>query len=289
MTGSYLLSPARFSPIKERWLLALALLLTVCIYTPAFWAELVWDDVIISSEALPNFQTIRDAFDPPARQATGPRYYYRPVTTLSNMLDRKLFGPDAELGPHLLNVFYHLVTTFFVWLLARHLLRHLPYASIGALVAMTIFAVHPIHTESVSWISGRTDVLAAMFLIPSIVLVLHDSTRAKIWPVFPAAVSFCLALMAKEVAAAGLVLVPAALIVYRTNINHASITSGLTEQVDDSPTHRPGKRLLRKLLLWVELGVVYTGVTWFYLRLRSNAGGMDTPLVPLTGSNKRSC
>ncbi len=83
---------------------------------------------------------------------------WHPLTTLSHMLDVQLFGLDP--GPmHLVNVLFHLFNTV--------LLFRLLYVATGstwrtALVA-GLFALHPLHVESVAWISERKDVLSTFF------------------------------------------------------------------------------------------------------------------------------
>jgi Tfp pilus assembly protein PilF len=83
---------------------------------------------------------------------------WHPVTWLSHMLDAQLFGADP--GPHHLgNVLLHALNTVLLLVL---LLRSTGQAWRSALVA-ALFAVHPLHVESVAWISERKDVLSTFF------------------------------------------------------------------------------------------------------------------------------
>jgi tetratricopeptide (TPR) repeat protein len=94
--------------------------------------------------------------------------YWHPVTWLSHQLDVSLFGRDA--GAHLLvNVLLHLlnVILLFLWL------RLATGAFWRSGVVAALFAVHPLHVESVAWISERKDVLSTLFLL----LTLHAYTR----------------------------------------------------------------------------------------------------------------
>ena len=269
------LSSGGLAPGIRRWFWAVPLLLIIIVYAPAFWGDLVWDDLIIAGQQLGNFKTVGDAFEPPAQRATGPRYYYRPVITLSYMLDRKLFGSGATVGPHVANVIYHLITTFFVWLLARRLLRHLPNAASGSILAATIFAIHPIHTESVSWVAGRSDTLSALFLIPSVILALYWRDRGSVWYLALGALTFFLALLAKEVAVAGLMLIPAAMILTTRDGDHRNGAGHRSEALKNSPAQKYRKPFLDRLLVWIGAGGAYIGATAFYLSLRSTAGGMN--------------
>jgi len=85
-------------------------------------------------------------------------FNWHPVTWISHMLDVELFGVNA--GRHLLmNVVYHAISSvilFFVLLSLTHMLWR--SAAVAAL-----WAIHPLHVESVAWIAERKDVLSALF------------------------------------------------------------------------------------------------------------------------------
>ena len=89
---------------------------------------------------------------------TGHAGNWHPLTWLSLMLDRELFGPGPA-GPHFTNLLFHLANTVLLFLLFRRLTRA-PWRS--AFVA-ALFALHPLHVESVAWISERKDVLSTFF------------------------------------------------------------------------------------------------------------------------------
>jgi cytochrome c-type biogenesis protein CcmH/NrfG len=83
---------------------------------------------------------------------------WHPVTWLSHMLDCQIFGLKAS-GHHLTNVVLHLANT----LLLFFLLRSMTGAVWRSAVVAALFALHPLHVESVAWISERKDVLSALF------------------------------------------------------------------------------------------------------------------------------
>jgi Tfp pilus assembly protein PilF len=83
---------------------------------------------------------------------------WHPITWLSLMVDADLFGTGAG-GPHLTNVLLHAANSILLFLL---FLRMTGAIWRSAAVAM-IFAIHPLHVESVAWISERKDVLSAFF------------------------------------------------------------------------------------------------------------------------------
>ena len=82
---------------------------------------------------------------------------WNPLVWLSHMLDTQLFGPEAG-GHHVTNVLLHLVNV----LLLFAVLRAMTATWRSALVA-ALFAWHPLHVESVAWISERKDVLSTLF------------------------------------------------------------------------------------------------------------------------------
>jgi hypothetical protein len=214
------------------------------------------------------FKTIGDAFFPPEGIFQWSNNYYRPVVILSYMLDVDLYGDAQVAGLHISNVLYHVATTFFVWLLACRLFRHLPNGSTGAVMAAAIFAVHPIHTESVSWITGRSDVLATLFFVPGISLaLLWRDTGAK-WALAAAGILYMLALLSKEIAVAALIIVPAALLLT------PSLADG-TADGNHSRVQPPSTftfQFRANIGMWLATAVMLLGVTGLYLALRHTDG-----------------
>jgi len=83
---------------------------------------------------------------------------WHPLTWISLMLDATLFGTGAA-APHLTNVLLHAANSILLFLLFLQLTRAIWRS---AALAM-LFAIHPLHVESVAWISERKDVLSAFF------------------------------------------------------------------------------------------------------------------------------
>jgi tetratricopeptide (TPR) repeat protein len=91
--------------------------------------------------------------------------HWHPLTWLSHMLDVQLFGLNPA-GPHVVNALLHAANTLLLFLLLRQLTSALwPSAFVAAL-----FAVHPLHVESVAWISERKDVLSTFFGLLTLLL-----------------------------------------------------------------------------------------------------------------------
>jgi tetratricopeptide (TPR) repeat protein len=83
---------------------------------------------------------------------------WHPLTWLSHMLDCQLFGLNA--GPHhLVNVLFHVASV----LLLFHVLNRMTAAPWRSAFVAALFALHPLHVESVAWVAERKDVLSAFF------------------------------------------------------------------------------------------------------------------------------
>ncbi|PYL51205.1 MAG: hypothetical protein DMF32_01790 [Verrucomicrobia bacterium] len=83
---------------------------------------------------------------------------WHPFTTISHMLDCQLYGLNAG-GHHATNMLLH---TFAVLLLFR-LLQQMTSSMWKSSLVAALFAVHPLHVESVAWVSERKDALSAVF------------------------------------------------------------------------------------------------------------------------------
>jgi Tfp pilus assembly protein PilF len=89
---------------------------------------------------------------------TNYRSNWHPVTWMSHLLDYQLFGLNAG-GHHLVNVLLHVASA---WLLF-HVLYRMTAAPWRSAFVAAVFALHPLHVESVAWVTERKDVLSALF------------------------------------------------------------------------------------------------------------------------------
>jgi len=85
---------------------------------------------------------------------------WHPLTWISHMADCQLFGWNPA-GHHLTNLFFHAINTVLLFLL----LRTLTGAFWRSACVAALFAMHPMHVESVAWVSERKDLLSAFFFI----------------------------------------------------------------------------------------------------------------------------
>ncbi|MBI4945615.1 MAG: tetratricopeptide repeat protein [Bacteroidetes bacterium] len=93
---------------------------------------------------------------------------YQPITMLTYLMDYKIFGLNP-FGFHLVNLIFHLLGTFFVFLIIKKLSGNDQTAFITSL----LFGIHPLHVESVTWIAERKDVLYGFFFLWALYLYIQ--------------------------------------------------------------------------------------------------------------------
>ena len=149
-----------FSALPGRGALIVLTLLVAVSYLPALSGGFVWDDVIFAEEPVIHAASglWNIWFSPSDIKNEG---HYWPLVYTSFWLEHKLWGL-APAGYHAVNVLLHLINVLLLWRLLVRL------AVPGALVIAAVFAVHPVHVESVAWIIERKDVLSALFYLTAV-------------------------------------------------------------------------------------------------------------------------
>lgn len=144
---------------RHRAVLAGLLLALVAVvpYLPAVPGDFLWDDAAFTDAAAVREPSgLADLwFSPTALENEG---HYWPLVYTTFWLEHRLWGFDP-VPFHLTNLLLHLLNTLLLWRLLRRL------AVPGAWVAAAVFAVHPVHVESVAWVIERKDVLSALFYL----------------------------------------------------------------------------------------------------------------------------
>ncbi|MBM3324002.1 hypothetical protein FJY69_11080, partial [candidate division WOR-3 bacterium] len=170
-------------------------LAAILLYAPSLKFGFVWDDrplvvenpEVAGANPLPLFA--RSFTHSWSERGLGPHAYYRPLVTMSFWLDHRLWRLNPA-GYHLTNVILNALCAGLVAALAAVLLK----SAWPALFAGLLFALHPAHVESVAFISGRTDLMMALFLL----LALLSLVRTRNLPA--SATLYALALLCKEAA-----------------------------------------------------------------------------------------
>ncbi|MDE0101454.1 MAG: tetratricopeptide repeat protein [Bryobacterales bacterium] len=176
--------------------------LVVGAYLPALEAGFVWDDTILVNESvIHDWSGLWKIWFSPTdieREA-----HYWPVVYTSFWIEHKLWGL-APLGYHAVNVLLHLVNVLLIW----HLLARL--AVPGAWTVAAVFAVHPLHVESVVWVIERKDVLSALFYLTAAGTWIRYTVAPRPGRYLLALGLFTAALLSKSI----VVTLPAALIIW---------------------------------------------------------------------------
>lgn len=232
----------------------LAALLAFLVFAPTLHDPLVWDDNpltwrVAALDRDGGLGAVLGAeFQLERGRHTG---YWRPLVMASLWLDAKLL-PWIPVQYHLTNVLLHAACCAVVVLLLARLLRvSWPALALGG----ALFAVHPVHTEAVAFVSGRTDLFAALFVMLSAWTWCEHRRRARAWPIAASAGCLLLAVLAKELA----IMLPAALIVLES-----------LDARDDGPPRWHGWRAW--LVAW---GLV--AATWLVLRVGVAGIGFGAP------------
>jgi tetratricopeptide (TPR) repeat protein len=126
---------------------------------------------------------------------TGAAANWHPITWLSHMLDWQLFGNRPGMH-HLMNVLLHAANAVLVyWVLTR-----MTGAIWKSAIVAALFALHPLHVQSVAWVAERKDVLSTFFMLLTL-LAYERYVKSSKWQWYAAViVLFALALMAKPMA-----------------------------------------------------------------------------------------
>jgi protein O-mannosyl-transferase len=153
-----------------------------------------WDDPTYLTEN-PNVQAGLSLSNVSWALTTGHSPYWHPLTWLSHMLDVSLYGMDPG-AHHATSVAIHTASTVLLFLLLRRLTGQVgPSAFVAA-----VFAVHPLHVESVAWLAERKDVLSGFFLVLTIWMYVRYVDRPGPRRYAGVCATYMLALMSKPMA-----------------------------------------------------------------------------------------
>ncbi|MGD0597767.1 MAG: tetratricopeptide repeat protein [Sedimentisphaerales bacterium] len=167
-------------------------LLTFVVYLPVHKHEFMRydDDVYVTNnpevQSGLSWQGIKWAF------VTDHGANWHPLTWLSLMLDCELFG--VKPGPlHLVNVLFHIANTLLLFIVFNRMTKALWQSAFIA----ALFALHPLHVESVAWIAERKDVLSTLFWLLTMLAYVRYVERSSAGRYILALIFFALGLLAK--------------------------------------------------------------------------------------------
>ena len=155
---------------------AALLLVTLIAYLPALRAGWIWDDdyYVTKNYNLRDAAGLRNIWTKFGLRNGGTPQYY-PVTHTSFWVEHQIWGKRAA-GYHAVNILLHAGNAMLLWLILKRL--DVP----GAWIIACIFAVHPVHVESVAWVTERKNTLSGMFYLAA-VLVYLKGVGFRVWGV----------------------------------------------------------------------------------------------------------
>jgi len=187
--------------LRLLWLVPAIVGLGSLLYLPTVRYGFVWDDttLILQNRDLDvanplvlfgrSFAVLQPSGDWQRNQ------YYRPLVTLSLWADKQVWGTSPA-GFHLTNVLLNAAVTLLVGLLLVRMLPSFWPAFLGSLA----FLLHPAHVEAVAFVSGRTDVLMAFFVVSALLGLVRYRSGASAWWSALVVAAYAAALLCKETA-----------------------------------------------------------------------------------------
>ena len=119
--------------------------------------------------------------------------HWHPLTWLSHILDCELFGLNPA-GHHITSLLLHIANTLLLFWVFNRMTKAVWQSAFVA----AIFAVHPLHVESVAWVAERKDVLSGLFWMLTLAAYILYTERPTLWKYLLMVLCFCLGLMAKS-------------------------------------------------------------------------------------------
>ncbi len=202
-------------------------------------------------------------------------YNWHPLTWLSHMLDVQLFGLNPW-GHHLVNLLLHIANSLLLFVIFRRLTA----AYWQSLLVAALFALHPLHVESVAWIAERKDVLSTFFGFLALLAYVDFARSSKTSRYLLVLLFFVLSLMAKQM----FVTFPFLLLLldywplkrWDPNSSDSDIPAA-------KPESKPFPSLVLEKLPLLILAIGSSVVTYF-VQKKSGALNLDTPFLLNTGN-----
>jgi tetratricopeptide (TPR) repeat protein len=238
-------------PSLQKALYAILLFLILSItplvtYFNTLHNDFVFDDLLIiqGNETLSSLNSISSIINITTKK-------YRPVRTLSYAIDYHFSGLNP-FSYHISNIVYHIINVFLIYLITHFVLKN----RVAAFITALLFAVHPVHTESVTYISGRRDILFTLFYLTGFYSFLKYRKTQRFYFILFSMAAYLLSIGSKEMG----VTLPAIFLVY-------DLINGL-DQREKGPGSNPVKESIKTFKkLWAQHKYFYspflTGALFF--------------------------
>jgi tetratricopeptide (TPR) repeat protein len=197
-------------------------IITFAVFANSLANEFVFDDesVILSDPTITQLSNIPKFFSGQLGFHKVIGAYYRPVISSSYAIDYAIWQYNP-FGFHLTNILIHIINVLLLFKLLSLMFKNYssPYKNYIILISVLIFAVHPVHTEVVAWVSGRTDGLACTFFFASFIFYLIYAENPVFKNILLTLTLYLFALFAKEMA----ITLPAVILLYELIVNKLKI------------------------------------------------------------------
>ncbi|MEN6355752.1 MAG: tetratricopeptide repeat protein [Armatimonadota bacterium] len=197
---------------------------------------------------------------------------WQPVIWLSYMLDAQFHGLDAG-AFHLTNLILHIANTLLLLLLLYRMTGSLWKSAFVA----AVFALHPLHVESVAWISERKDVLSTLFWLLTMLAYIRYAKKPSLRRYIPVPIVFALGLMAKPM----LVTLPVILLLLdywplgRLQIKKNATQDAKTTKLKHAISETPPASLKLLVLEKAPLVLLALGASIVTILTQRSSGAMD--------------
>ena len=196
-----MITPERFKKeigifAKPAGQLVLIAALVFIVYAGSLGGQFVWDDHALITDNLyvKDFQYLPQVFSQDLGRGSGVGFHYwRPLTSMVYMLEYSWWGPNPT-GYHLLNIAFHALAAGCLYWLIIVLFSD----QVTAFLAAGLFAVHPVHSQTVNYISNLQEGLSAVFVFLSLTFYVKYCRNTDRRYYLLMLVSFILALISKE-------------------------------------------------------------------------------------------
>lgn len=182
------------------------IIITLIAYFKVLSADFVYDDIgfIVNNKAIQSFTPFSKFFTDPniftGSEGVDDARNWRPIASLAFAIEYKLFGANP-FGFHLVSILFHLINTILVYFLIRKMTNNF----FVAFFVTSLWALHPVLTEAVSWVSNQSSLIFFTFFLLSVLSLLrYKENQDKKFFLWFSYLFFAVSLLAKETTLGGI-------------------------------------------------------------------------------------
>jgi tetratricopeptide (TPR) repeat protein len=209
--------------LQERYIPYLIFIFCFVIYFNSAFNDYNLDDELVTQNhrlTSKGISAIPEIFSSPYYEdQAGYKYEYRPIVLVTFAIEHSLFGENPHVS-HLINILLYAALCVYLFSVLAGLLRSHSIWFVAFIVM--IFAAHPIHTEVVSSIKNRDELLALFFSLAALDVALRYTYTGKWYFLLPVAVFLYLGILSKTTALVFALLIPVMIAIF-TNVGFARL------------------------------------------------------------------